>query len=205
MCALMLSFGLLSPSKGLEHAIAALPEIVAARPEFLYLIAGATHPGELRHAGEAYRESLVETARRLGVADHVRFIDEYLSRPALYELLAACDFYITPYPNGEQISSGTLAYAMGAAAVVLSTPYWHAQELLSDGRGVLVPFNDPRAIAETLSELLADDQRCEELRARAHAWSRSATWPVIGERYVSLLAEAATSGGRPRRREAIPA
>ena len=201
----MLSFGLVSPSKGFEHAIAALPGVVAARPEFIYLIAGATHPGELQHAGEAYRESLVETARRLGVADHVRFIDQYLSRPALYELLAACDFYITPYPNGEQISSGTLAYAMGAAAVVLSTPYWHAQELLSEGRGVLVPFNDPTAIAETLSELLADDQRREALRERAHAWSRSATWPAVGERYGGLLEQAAASGRRPRRPEPISA
>ncbi|MDA1061344.1 MAG: glycosyltransferase family 4 protein [Chloroflexi bacterium] len=201
----MLSFGLLSPSKGLEHAIAALPEVVAAQPEFLYLIAGATHPGVLEHAGEAYRESLVETARQLGVADNVRFIDRFLSRADLYELLAACDFYITPYPNGEQISSGTLAYAMGAAAVVLSTPYWHAQELLADGRGVLVPFNDPAAIAETLRGLLADEQRCEQLRERAYAWSRGATWPVVGERYISLFEVAVASGRRPRQAEPISA
>jgi glycosyltransferase involved in cell wall biosynthesis len=201
----MLSFGLLAPSKGLEHAIAALPEIVARRPEFIYLIAGATHPGEVRHAGESYRESLVELATRLGVADHVRFIDSYLSRPALYELLAACDFYITPYPNGEQISSGTLAYAMGAAAVVLSTPYWHAQELLSDGRGALVPFDDPQAIAETVGELLADDGRREELRENAYEWSRGASWPAVGQRYLQLFDEAVASHWSRQEPEPIPA
>jgi glycosyltransferase involved in cell wall biosynthesis len=201
----MLSFGLLAPSKGLEHAIAALPDIVAAQPEFIYLIAGATHPGELRHAGDGYRHSLIESATRLGVADHVRFIDRYLSRPELFELLAACDFYITPYPNGEQISSGTLSYAMGAAAVVLSTPYWHAQELLSDGRGVLVPFNDPAAIARALSDLLSDDERREELRERAHAWSRSASWPAVGERYRDLFAEVAAGTSQRLTPERIPA
>ena len=203
--AVMLSFGLLAPSKGLEHAIAALPDVVAARPEFIYLVAGATHPGEVQHAGESYRESLVELASRLGVADHVRFVDRYLSRPELHELLAACDFYITLYPNGEQISSGTLAYAMGAAAVVLSTPYWHAQELLTDGRGVLVPFDDSGAIAETLGELLADDRRREDLRERAHAWSQGATWPVVGKRYLRLFDAAVASHWRESTPEPIPA
>lgn len=201
----MLSFGLLSPSKGFEHAIAALPGIVEEYPEFVYLIAGATHPGELSEHGEAYRESLLATASRLGVADYVQFIDRYLSRPELHELLAACDFYITPYPNPEQISSGTLAYAMGAGAVVLSSRYWHAEELLSGGRGQLLRSTDPDSIAEAVRELLADGVRCEQMRERSYSWSRGATWPVVGSRYRKLFAEAAARVPRRLARRPIPA
>jgi glycosyltransferase involved in cell wall biosynthesis len=187
----MMSFGLLSPSKGFEHAIAALPDILEAQPNFVYVIAGATHPGEIRQHGEAYRERLQAAADHLGVADHVRFVNRYLPRPALYELLAACDFYITPYPNMEQISSGTLSYAMGAGAVVLSTPYWHARELLNDGRGQLIAPDDPTAIATAVRDLLRDDRRREELRERAYAWSRGAIWPAVGARYRALFSELA--------------
>lgn len=201
----MLSFGLLSPSKGFEYAIAALPEIVEDRPDFVYLIAGATHPGELQHSGEAYRRSLWETADRLGVTSHVRFIDRYLSRQELYELLAACDFYITPYPNAEQISSGTLAYAMGAGAVVISTPYWHARELLSDERGQLLPSPDPAAITAAIRDLLTNERRRERRRERAYAWSRGATWPVVGARYRNLFAETAARDSDRILRRPIPA
>lgn len=201
----MLSFGLLSPSKGIEHAIGALPAIVDERPDFIYLVAGATHPGELKHSGEAYRRSLRATAERLGVSSHVRFIDRYLSRPDLYELLAACDFYITPYPNAEQISSGTLSYAMGAGAVVLSTPYWHARELLSGERGELLPSPDPVAIATAVRDLLTDERRRERLRERAYDWSRFATWPVVGARYRTLFAEVTTRGLDRFVRHPIPA
>jgi glycosyltransferase involved in cell wall biosynthesis len=201
----MLSFGLVSPSKGFEHAIAALPAIVEDRPDFIYLIAGATHPGELQRSGEAYRRSLWEMADRLAVSSHVRFIDRYLSRQELYELLAACDFYITPYPNAEQISSGTLSYAMGAGAVVLSTSYWHARELLSDERGQLLPSPDPAAIATAVRDLLTDERRRERLRERAYAWSRGATWPVVGARYRNLFAQAVAHDRNRSVRRPIPA
>lgn len=201
----MLSFGLVSPSKGFEHAIAALPAIVEDRPDFLYLIAGATHPGELQHSGETYRDSLRETAERLGVSSHVRFINHYLARHDLYELLAACDFYITPYPNAEQISSGTLSYAMGAGAVVLSTPYWHARELLSEERGQLLPSPDPTVIASAIRDLLTDEPRCERMRERAYAWSRGAIWPAVGARYRKLFAQAAAWDRERLVRRGIPA
>ena len=140
---LLFTFGLLSPNKGIETAIRAMPAIVAARPKALYAVLGATHPHLIANEGERYRDSLLALAAELGVADHVRLIDDYVETPQLLEYLQAADVYITPYLNREQITSGTLSYAAALGKPIVSTPYWHAEELLAEGRGRLVPFGDP--------------------------------------------------------------
>ena len=142
----ILSFGLLGPGKGYELALAALPDVVAAHPSALYVVVGATHPDLLRSQGEAYREGLVATVARLGLQDHVRFVDRFVGRVELTKWLEAADVFVTPYPNLDQIVSGTLSYAMGAGRAIVSTPYAYASELLADGRGVLVPPASPAAL-----------------------------------------------------------
>ena len=161
----LLTFGLLSRNKGIEHVIAALPAITARFPDVIYLVLGATHPHVRQGEGESYRESLQELAATLGVADHVRFVDRFVALDELVRYIGAADIYVTPYMNLEQITSGTLAYTLGAGKAIVSTPYWYARELLSNGRGVLVPFGSADAIAREVMSLLEDDTRCQAMRS----------------------------------------
>jgi glycosyltransferase involved in cell wall biosynthesis len=185
----ILSFGLLGPSKGYELAIAALPDVVAAHPSVLYVIVGETHPDLLRSEGEAYRERLVAQVVSLGLQDHVRFVDRYVGRVELTKWLEAADVFVTPYPNLDQIVSGTLSYAIGAGRPVVSTPYAYAAEVLADGRGVLVPPASHGALAAALSELLGDPQLRAAIGRRAYEYSRRMVWSAVGGEYRSLLAD----------------
>lgn len=179
----ILTFGLLSPNKGIEYVIRALPEIVSRYPDVAYIILGATHPNLVRSEGEAYRMKLHRLASELGVADHVIFKNRFVSTSELIEYLGAADIYITPYLNREQITSGTLSYAFGCGKAVVSTPYWHAEELLADECGVLVPFRDSGAIARELISLLEDEPRRNAMRKRAYIAGRDMTWQTVGELY----------------------
>ena len=199
----LLTFGLLSPNKGLEHAIRALPEIVAAHPDVVYIILGATHPHLLRHEGESYRLSLQRLARALGVEDHVVFYDRFVELDELLNFIGAADVYVTPYTNREQITSGTLAYALGAGKAIVSTPYWYAEELLAEGRGVLTPFADPAALAENVLALLGNDAERHAMRKRAYMHGRAMVWSEVAARYTESFgrARARWSGGS---RPALP-
>ena len=187
---LLLTFGLLSPGKGIEHVIHALPKIVARCPGLLYIVLGVTHPNLLREHGEAYRESLEQLADTLGVRDNVRFLNRFVDMPELTGALAATDIYVTPYVNEAQSVSGTLAYSYGLGTAVVSTPYRHAVELLADGRGSLVPFADPEAIAAAVTGLLADPARLAAIRSAARAAGRDMVWPRVGARYIDIFREA---------------
>ncbi len=186
----LLTFGLLSPNKGIEHVIRALPAVVAQHPELVYLVVGATHPNLVRERGEEYRESLVKLAQDLGVSEHVRFHNKFLADHELLDYIGAADVYITPYLNPAQITSGTLAYCFGNGKAVISTPYWHAEELLADDRGVLVPFADAPAIAEALNDLLDNDTKRHAMRKRAYLLGRDMVWAKVIERYQQTFAEA---------------
>ncbi len=187
---LLLTFGFLGPGKGIEYALEALPRVVEEYPNLCYIVLGATHPNVLREEGESYRLSLQRLARDLGLQRNVLFQDRFVSRDELCEFLKAADMYVTPYLNREQITSGTLAYALGAGKAIVSTRYWYAEDLLKDGRGVLVDFRDPDALADALLELLKSPGRVMELRANAYEYSRRMTWPEVGERYLETFRRA---------------
>jgi glycosyltransferase involved in cell wall biosynthesis len=191
----ILTFGLLSPNKGIEVMIDAMPLILQSRPDAVYVVLGATHPNLVRHQGEAYRESLFARVKALGVEDHVVFLDQFVDQATLLDFISMCDVYVTPYLNEAQMTSGTLAYSFGLGKAVVSTPYWHAQELLAEGRGILVPFGDAEAIGVEIAALLTDDIRRHAMRVRAYTSSRSMTWQRTAERYLAAF-EAARS--RPR-------
>jgi glycosyltransferase involved in cell wall biosynthesis len=186
--AVILSFGLLGPGKGYELAIEALPATVAAHPEVLYVIVGATHPDLIAREGEAYRHLLEARVARLGMTGHVRFVDRFVGRTELIRWLEAADLFVTPYPNLGQIASGTLSYAMGAGRTIVSTPYAYAAELLADGRGVLVPPDSSAELAAAFIALLGDPGRRAAIGQRAHAYSRRMVWPVVGGEYAALFA-----------------
>jgi hypothetical protein len=186
----LLTFGLLSPNKGIETMIRAMPAIVAAHPESLYVVLGATHPHLVAREGEAYRESLKALAEELGVAQAVRFIDGFLDQEALLDYLEAADIYVTPYLNETQITSGTLAYAVALGKPVVSTPYWHAVELLGSVGGVVVPFGDSRRFSEEIITLLDDPARLSDMANRAYSAGRSMLWSALAESYIALCDEA---------------
>ena len=181
------TFGLVDPRKGLQYVVEALPEIAARYPRSIYLVIGQTHPELLRRQGEAYRDLLVDTARRVGVTERLRFVNEYLTQAAIVEYLLASDVYVTPYLDPGQITSGTLAYALGAGKAIVSTPYLHAREVLTEGRGVLVPFRDPSATATAVNRILGDPQLKRTLEERAYAYGRTTTWPAVGARMLTLM------------------
>jgi len=187
----LLTFGLLSPNKGIETMIRALPQIARAHPDALYVVLGATHPHLVAREGEAYRESLAALAAELGVADHVRFIDGFVEQELLLDYLAAADVYVTPYLNEAQITSGTLSYAVGLGKPVVSTPYWHAAELLPSSGGTLVPFHDSDAFAVAINALLGDRKRLEACGRQAWHTGREMTWARLAEAYGLIFQEAA--------------
>jgi glycosyltransferase involved in cell wall biosynthesis len=183
------TFGLVDPRKGLEFVIEAMPAIVQAHPSALYLIVGQTHPELLKRQGEAYRNSLVDVARTVGVRPHVKFVNEYLTQRQIVDYLLASDVYVTPYLDPNQITSGTLAYALGAGKAIVSTPYLHAREVLSEGRGVLVPFRDAPAIADAVTSILANPGAKARLEQRAYEYGKQMAWPAIGRRVLALMGD----------------
>ncbi|MBN1773925.1 MAG: glycosyltransferase family 4 protein [Deltaproteobacteria bacterium] len=185
----LLTFGLLSPNKGIEYAIEALPALVAARADVVYLVVGATHPHLRRREGEAYRLSLARLARERNVAGHLMFHDRFVSKDELVEFLGAADVYLTPYLSEAQSTSGTLAYAAGMGKAVVSTPYWHAQELLAEDRGVLVPFRDAAALATATLELLDNHARRHAMRKRAYLMGRAMVWPRVAQSYMESFTQ----------------
>lgn len=189
----LLTFGLLSPSKGIEYVIDALPKIRESHPEVVYIVLGATHPNLLASEGENYRLQLERRAEARGVKENVIFYNRYVSKEELNEFIAVADIYLTPYLSETQITSGTLAYCFGAGKAVISTPFWHAKELLTDGLGSLVPFRDAAAIAEKVGELLDDPIELQRLRKRAYLLGRKMTWPSIAQRYLKTFEVACAS------------
>ncbi len=184
----ILTFGLLSPDKGLEEMVEAMPAILAQVPDALYIVAGATHPHLVALEGEVYRERLLARAEALGVADNLLFVNRFLAFKELTNWLSAADVYVTPYRNPAQITSGTLAYAVGLGKAVVSTPYVHAAELLADDGGRLVPFRDPAGLAEAVGALLADPAGLRALSRRAYDRGRPTIWARSGERALALFA-----------------
>lgn len=186
----LMTFGLLSPGKGLETAIEGLPAIVERHPEVVYRIAGVSHPNELRRNGEAYRDSLRELAETLGVAGHIEWVNRFLDTDDLIELLQDCDIYLTPYPNLQQSTSGTLSYAVALGRAVVSTPYIHARELLAEVGGELVPVNDPQAIADAVNRLLDRPEELEALQLRTYRRGRRTIWRHFAANTKALLESA---------------
>jgi len=187
---ILFTFGLLSRNKGIETVIEALPKVVKNHPDVVYVVLGKTHPAVLRNSGEEYRNYLKGLAIKLGVKEHVYFIDKFVTDEQLFAYLKAIDIYVTPYLNEAQITSGTLSYAIGAGAVVVSTPYWHAQELLSNDRGRLYAFKDAEALSSVLNELLDDPGQMEYIGKKAFQYGEHLKWSIIGTKYFKLIAKA---------------
>ncbi len=186
----LLSFGLLSANKGIENVIAALPDVLVRHPNVVYIILGATHPHVKRDEGEKYRLSLQRLAKEKGVEEQVIFYNQFVSLEELIEFIGAADIYITPYLNQAQIVSGTLAYTLGAGKAVISTPYWYAEEMLADERGALVPFHDPKALADQVIDLLDNEAKRHAMRKRAYLFGRNMVWPQVARRYMESFERA---------------
>ena len=185
----LMTFGLLAPDKGVRHMIEAMPAIVAAHPEALYVVVGASHPNLVRHEGEQHRLALMALAQQLGVGEHVRFVDSFVEQEELLDMLQASDLYVTPYLNMAQVTSGTLSYAVAVGKPVISTPYVHARELLADGRGLIVPKADADALADAAIALLSDDARRATIAGKAYDHGRTMLWPRVVEQALLPLAD----------------
>src|SRR3989454_1968269 len=186
----LLTFGLLSPNKGIEYVLNALPHVLAEFPDVVYIVLGATHPNELREHGEAYRLSLEILAKKNKVEKNVIFYNRFVELENLKEFIGASDLYLTPYLNEAQITSGTLAYTFGAGKAVVSTPYWHAAELLAEERGVLVPFGDSKAIAREVIKLLRDETHRHAIRKNAYKLGREMIWSNVARLYMRSFEQA---------------
>ena len=186
-------------NKGIETVIAALPAIVERYPNVVYIILGATHPHVIQHEGESYRLSLQWLAQEQGVEGHVIFYNRFVSLEELVQFIGAADIYITPYLNAAQITSGTLAYTLGAGKAIISTPYWYAEEMLAEERGVLVPFGDSAALAGQVIDLLDNESKRHAMRKRAYLFGRAMIWPQVAQRYMESFTRA-----RAERRHFIP-
>ena len=186
----LLTFGLLSPGKGLEYLIEALPPVVKKHPDLLYIMRGATHPHVMRVSGEEYRSGLARRVHELNLTDNVTFVNRFVELSELCEFLGATDIYITPYLNEAQITSGTLAYALGAGKAIISTPYWYATEMLADGRGRLVPFHDAKAITREILYLLDHEPERDAMRKKAYGFCRKMLWQRVAQDYLDLFDEA---------------
>ncbi len=186
----LLSFGLLSANKGIENVIAALPAILEKYPNVVYMVVGATHPHVIQTDGESYRLSLQWLAREKGVEANVIFYNRFVSLEELVQFISASDIYITPYLDAAQITSGTLAYTLGAGKAIISTPYWYAEEMLAEERGALVPFADPRALADQVIDLLGNESKRHAMRKRAYLFGRDMIWPQVARRYMKTFERA---------------
>ena len=185
----LLTFGLLSPNKGIEIMLQALPAVIQKHPDVTYIILGATHPHVLKSHGDAYRISLQQLVRKLNISEHVIFQNRFVELKELCEFLGTADIYVTPYLDEAQITSGTLAYAMGTGKAVVSTPYWYAVEMLAEGRGRIVPFKNPDAMAEQIIDLLDNDTNRHLTRKKAYTFSREATWKEVARKYLEVFSE----------------
>lgn len=195
----LLTFGLLSPNKGFETVIQALPRILSRHSNVVYVIAGATHPHVRRREGDRYRFQLQALAKELGVEENVVFHNRFVSPQEMASLVGSADIYVTPYRYEAQAVSGTLAYALGAGKAIISTPYWHAAELLADGRGELVPFEDPAALADVAIELLGNQAAREAMRRRAYLYARHMVWDRAAQSYMQTFVRASAGRKQPAR------
>ena len=197
----LLTFGLLSPNKGIENVLQALPAVIKKHPDVAYIILGATHPHTLKLHGDAYRIMLQQLVRRLDIGEHVIFQNRFVQLKELCEFLGIADIYVAPYLNEAQITSGTLAYAMGTGKAIISTPYWYATEMLAEDRGRIVPFHNPDAMAEQIIDLLDNDVDRNAMRKKAYMFSRDAVWKEVSRKYLQVFREVQlnrTRNPRPR-------
>ncbi len=198
------TFGLLGPGKGLEYAIQAMPAVVQHHPDACYYILGKTHPVVREQYGERYREELRALARELGMAEHVVFVDRYFSKDELLRYLQVSDIYLTPYLDMEQVTSGTLAYALASGRPIISTPYPHARFLLDEGRGILVPPKQPSAIAEACDQLLGNPEYAASMQRANQRYGQQLLWPRVGQTFIDLCLHARASVPQPATRSLLP-
>ncbi|MFC2087551.1 glycosyltransferase family 4 protein [Bacteroidota bacterium] len=190
----LMTFGFIGRNKGIETVIKALPKVIEKHPNVIYMVLGKTHPNVVRHSGEEYRIFLMRLVKNLQLEKHVVFLNEFIDVKDLFKYLSATDIYITPYLNEAQITSGTLSYAVGVGSAIISTPYWHAGELLADGRGKLFNFNASDELSSILTELLDNPDELNMLKSKAKKYGRKITWPKTGEKYITLAEQVILKG-----------
>ncbi|HOK52020.1 MAG TPA: glycosyltransferase family 4 protein, partial [Bacteroidales bacterium] len=195
----ILTFGLISSNKGIEYMLQAMPQIIAHHPDVMYVVLGATHPHVIAHEGDRYRKQLESLVSDLRLENYVRFVNRFVSQEELHEYLSATDIYVTPYLSENQITSGTLSYALGLGKAVVSTPYYHAKEILSEGRGILVNFRDEKSLSQAIIRLLNDSEERNAIRKRAYLFSQQfCTWPKVAALYLDLFDEIKSNKLRSR-------